>query len=149
MINLFWEFFKIGLFTIGGGAAMIPQIQHVATVEKGWLEDEEMLERLDDLLWMLDDYVGDDCSISQEKTDSIRSEIQNVLSPFIKSLRSQPKRNCKECAMFLCGECTRPHWKPSEEQMNRLASIITALRKDYCDDMADFLASLYHYLEKL
>lgn len=43
----------------------------------------------------------------------------------------------------------RPHWKPSEEQMNRLASIITALRKDYCDDMADFLASLYHYLEKL
>ena len=44
MINLFWEFFKIGLFTIGGGAAMIPQIQHVATVEKGWLEDEEMLD---------------------------------------------------------------------------------------------------------
>ena len=44
MINLFWEFFKIGLFTIGGGAAMIPQIQHVATVEKGWLDDEEMLD---------------------------------------------------------------------------------------------------------
>ena len=44
MINLFWEFFKIGLFTIGGGAAMIPQIQHVATVEKKWLDDEEMLD---------------------------------------------------------------------------------------------------------
>lgn len=44
MINLFWEFFKIGLFTIGGGAAMIPQIQHVATVEKGWLDNEEMLD---------------------------------------------------------------------------------------------------------
>ena len=44
MINLFWEFFKIGLFTIGGGAAMIPQIQHVATVEKGWMDDEEMLD---------------------------------------------------------------------------------------------------------
>jgi len=44
MINLFWEFFKIGLFTIGGGAAMIPQIQHVATVEKKWLSDEEMLD---------------------------------------------------------------------------------------------------------
>ena len=44
MINLFWEFLKIGLFTIGGGAAMIPQIQHVATVEKGWLDDEEMLD---------------------------------------------------------------------------------------------------------
>ena len=44
MINLFWEFLKIGLFTIGGGAAMIPQIPHVATVEKGWLDDEEMLD---------------------------------------------------------------------------------------------------------
>ncbi|MGX8774361.1 MAG: chromate transporter [Bacillota bacterium] len=44
MINLFWEFFKIGLFTIGGGAAMIPQIQHVATVEKRWLDNEEMLD---------------------------------------------------------------------------------------------------------
>ena len=44
MINLFWEFFKIGLFTIGGGAAMIPQIQHIATVEKKWLDDEEMLD---------------------------------------------------------------------------------------------------------
>ena len=44
MINLFWEFLKIGLFTIGGGAAMNPQIQHVATVEKGWLDDEEMLD---------------------------------------------------------------------------------------------------------
>lgn len=44
LINLFWEFFKIGLFTIGGGAAMIPQIQQVATEEKKWLDDEEMLD---------------------------------------------------------------------------------------------------------
>ena len=44
IINLFWEFFKIGLFTIGGGAAMIPQIQQVATEEKGWLSQEEMLD---------------------------------------------------------------------------------------------------------
>ena len=42
--NLFWEFFKIGLFTIGGGQAMIPQIQQVATEEKGWLTEEEMLD---------------------------------------------------------------------------------------------------------
>ena len=27
---LFCEFFKIGLFTIGGGMSMIPQIHHVA-----------------------------------------------------------------------------------------------------------------------
>ena len=46
LINLFWEFFKIGLFTIGGGAAMIPQIQQVATEEKKWMDNEEMLDVL-------------------------------------------------------------------------------------------------------
>ena len=43
----------------------------------------------------------------------------------------------------------RPSWKPSEEQMDRLVSIVAALRKDDCDDMADFLAEIYHGLEKL
>ena len=33
---LFWEFFKIGLFTFGGGFAMIPLIQD-AVNSKGWL----------------------------------------------------------------------------------------------------------------
>ena len=41
---LFWEFFKVGAFTIGGGAAMIPQIQQIVVDEKGWLTDEEMLD---------------------------------------------------------------------------------------------------------
>ena len=40
-LQLFWTFFKIGLFTIGGGQAMIPMIiQEV--VEKGWLTTEEV-----------------------------------------------------------------------------------------------------------
>ena len=40
-LQLFWTFFKIGLFTIGGGQAMIPMIiQEV--VEKGWLTSEEV-----------------------------------------------------------------------------------------------------------
>jgi len=43
----------------------------------------------------------------------------------------------------------KPHWKPSEEQMDRLFSIVAALRKDYCDDMADFLTDLYADLKKL
>ena len=43
-ISLFWEFFKIGLFTIGGGMAMIPQFQHVVVNEKSWLKDEEMVD---------------------------------------------------------------------------------------------------------
>lgn len=41
------------------------------------------------------------------------------------------------------------HWKPTKEQMRGLVSIITALRKDNSDDVADFLESLYHNLEKL
>ena len=42
--GLFWEFLKIGLFTIGGGMAMIPQLQHVVVDEKGWLEEDEMID---------------------------------------------------------------------------------------------------------
>ena len=35
--ELFYNFFKIGLFTFGGGYAMIPMITEVV-VEKGWLD---------------------------------------------------------------------------------------------------------------
>lgn len=42
--RLFWEFFKIGSFTIGGGAAMIPQMQQIAVVDKKWMDEEEMLD---------------------------------------------------------------------------------------------------------
>ena len=35
-LDLFWTFFKIGLFTIGGGQAMIPMIM-TNFVEKGWM----------------------------------------------------------------------------------------------------------------
>lgn len=42
--TLFWEFFKVGTFTIGGGPAMIPQLQHMVVEEKKWLDEEEMLD---------------------------------------------------------------------------------------------------------
>jgi hypothetical protein len=57
------------------------------------------------------------------------------LRSWIRSLKSRPRK--------------QPSWKPSEEQIDRLFSIVAALRKDYCDDMADFLASLYKQLKKL
>ena len=41
--DLFWEFLKIGLFTIGGGMAMIPQLQQVVS-DKGWLEEDEIVD---------------------------------------------------------------------------------------------------------
>lgn len=44
--ELFWEFFKMGLFTIGGGMAMLPLIQKVAVEDKGWMKEEEMVDCL-------------------------------------------------------------------------------------------------------
>jgi len=43
-LNLFWEFFKLGLLTIGGGMAMIPQMQRIAVEDNGWLTDEEVID---------------------------------------------------------------------------------------------------------
>lgn len=40
-LQLFWEFFKIGLFTFGGGYAMIPMINQ-AVQSNGWLELEDV-----------------------------------------------------------------------------------------------------------
>lgn len=42
--SLFWTFFKIGLFTFGGGYAMIAQIKETVVQEKQWLTDSELLE---------------------------------------------------------------------------------------------------------
>ena len=44
---------------------------------------------------------------------------------------------------------SREGWKPSEEQMNRLLSIVAALRKNCYDETVDFLASLCNDLKKL
>ena len=49
-------------------------------------EDSDNLERVDNYLWMLDNYVGDDCATPQGKTDKIRGNIQEVLSPWLKNL---------------------------------------------------------------
>ena len=43
LIELFLTFFKIGLFTFGGGYAMIPIIADTCVAKKKWITDEEML----------------------------------------------------------------------------------------------------------
>ena len=45
-LNLFTSFFKIGLFTIGGGLAMIPMFQREFVEKKGWMSDEDMVDCL-------------------------------------------------------------------------------------------------------
>ena len=42
-LNLFWTFFKIGLFTFGGGYAMIPLIRSEVTAH-GWAQTEDILD---------------------------------------------------------------------------------------------------------
>lgn len=41
-LTLFWTFFKIGLFTFGGGYAMLPLIQQYV-LGFGWLSEEELV----------------------------------------------------------------------------------------------------------
>lgn len=46
MIELFITFFKLGLFTFGGGYAMIPLIKEAIINQKGWMTDDEVLEMI-------------------------------------------------------------------------------------------------------
>jgi chromate transporter len=47
-VNIYWEsfktFFKIGLFTLGGGYAMIPLIEQEVVNRHQWVNKEEMLD---------------------------------------------------------------------------------------------------------
>lgn len=42
-VQLFTVFFKIGLFTFGGGMSMLPMLQKELVESKKWLTDEEIL----------------------------------------------------------------------------------------------------------
>ena len=37
LLQLFWTFFKIGLFTFGGGYAMIATVREAVVQQKKWL----------------------------------------------------------------------------------------------------------------
>ncbi len=45
-ITLFWSFFKIGLFSIGGGYAALPLIEDEVILNKGWLTLVEFTDLL-------------------------------------------------------------------------------------------------------
>lgn len=46
LLTMFGSFFKIGLFTFGGGYAMVPIIQREVIDRRGWVEREEFIELL-------------------------------------------------------------------------------------------------------
>jgi len=44
LFDLFYTFFKIGLFTFGGGYAMISQIKEETVEKKKWITEDELLD---------------------------------------------------------------------------------------------------------
>ena len=46
LFTLFLTFARIGLFTFGGGYAMISVIEHLCAEKKGWITHEELLEMM-------------------------------------------------------------------------------------------------------
>lgn len=44
LISLFWLFFKIGLFTFGGGYAMIPSIKEEIVEKRKYISNDELLD---------------------------------------------------------------------------------------------------------
>ena len=44
MLSLFFVFFKIGLFTFGGGYAMLALIEDICVEKKRWITHEEMMD---------------------------------------------------------------------------------------------------------
>lgn len=44
LLDLFVAFFKIGLFTFGGGYAMLPMLQREIVDRHGWVTEEEVLD---------------------------------------------------------------------------------------------------------
>lgn len=43
LLKLYWSFFQIGLFTFGGGYAMLPMIRKEVVNKHGWATEEEVL----------------------------------------------------------------------------------------------------------
>lgn len=44
--DIFWSFFKVGTFTIGGGYAMIPLMQREIVDRHRWLTEEEFMDEI-------------------------------------------------------------------------------------------------------
>ncbi len=72
MWKIFVTFFKIGMFTFGGGYAMIPLIEESVVRDKKWLSEEEFMEFL---------------SISQGLPGAMAINISNFIGYKIMGLR--------------------------------------------------------------
>ena len=46
LLKIFYSFFKIGLFTLGGGFAMIPLIEREVIERRGWIAKDDFVDML-------------------------------------------------------------------------------------------------------
>ena len=46
LFQLFWTYLKVGTFTLGGGYAMLPMIQHEVVNRRKWIDEEEFLNMI-------------------------------------------------------------------------------------------------------
>ena len=45
-LQIFWTYFKIGLFTLGGGFAMAAILRHELVLKRGWISDYEFMSEM-------------------------------------------------------------------------------------------------------
>ena len=46
LADIFATFFRIGLFTLGGGLAMTPVMHHELVIKRGWLRDDKFISEM-------------------------------------------------------------------------------------------------------
>ena len=46
LFGIFWTFFRIGLFTFGGGLAMTTVMRHELVLKRRWIKEESFLAEL-------------------------------------------------------------------------------------------------------
>ena len=51
LLDLFCTFFRVGLFTFGGGYAMLPLLQREIVEKKKWASEEELLDKTQQPSW--------------------------------------------------------------------------------------------------
>ncbi|MBR4536844.1 MAG: chromate transporter [Bacteroidales bacterium] len=85
--ELFWSFFKIGCFTLGGGFAMIPLMEKELVQQKQWLSKEEFLDLLS-LSQAMPGVFAVNMATSigyrlRGKTGAVMSVLGNILMPIL------------------------------------------------------------------
>lgn len=101
--------------------------------------DEQYVDVTDEIVTLIQEHVT---------KDGKQVLCFDTTTPQSLSLRPQPKRDCKDCAMFLNGKCTKPHWKPSKEQMEALNEIINTLAASKHPHESDYIFNMLNGLRK-